>query len=151
EPHAQPMREIIVTDAPLGAQARPALLHFGEATAGGEPAAWMIENYHLIGALFEAASAAPEVSLRPRTGVDAFEFGSAAATLRLDNGKILTARLVVAADGRQSPARQAAGIETVGWSYGQSGIVTTVEHEADHGGRAEEHFLPAGPFAILPL
>ena len=151
EPHAQPMREIIVTDAPLGAQTRPALLHFGEATAGGEPAAWMIENHHLIGALFEAATAAPEVSLRPRTRVEAFAFGSASAGLRLDNGEVLRARLVVAADGRQSPARQAAGIETVGWSYGQSGIVTTVEHDADHGGRAEEHFLPAGPFAILPL
>jgi 2-octaprenyl-6-methoxyphenol hydroxylase len=151
EPHAQAMREIIVTDAPLGARSRPALLHFGEATADNQPAAWMIENRHLLGALHEAVSAAPEITLRPRTKVEGFEFGGAAAELQLDNGDRLRARLVVAADGRGSPAREAAGIETVGWSYGQSGIVTTVEHEHDHGGRAEEHFLPAGPFAILPL
>ena len=57
----------------------------------------------------------------------------------------------MAADGARSRLRAFAGISTVGWSYGQSGIVATVEHERDHGGRAEEHFLPGGPFAILPL
>ncbi|MFW6077310.1 MAG: FAD-dependent monooxygenase, partial [Hyphomicrobiales bacterium] len=150
-PHAQPMREIIVTDAPLGAESRPALLHFGEATADNEPAAWMVENRHLITALYEAVSASPGITLQPRTRVDSFAYGGAAAEVRLDSGDTVRARLVVAADGRNSPARQAAGIETVGWSYRQSGIVTTVEHEGDHAGRAEEHFLPAGPFAILPL
>ena len=59
--------------------------------------------------------------------------------------------LLVAADGARSAMREAAGIRSVGWDYGQSGIVTTVAHERDHHGRAEEHFLPAGPFAILPL
>jgi 2-octaprenyl-6-methoxyphenol hydroxylase len=61
------------------------------------------------------------------------------------------ARLLVAADGARSQIRQSAGIATHGWTYDQSAIVTTVSHERDHGGRAEEHFLPAGPFAILPL
>jgi hypothetical protein len=70
EPYAEAMREIIVTDAPLGAQSRPALLHFGEATADNQPAAWMVENRHLLGALHEAVSAAPEVTLRPRTKVE---------------------------------------------------------------------------------
>jgi 2-octaprenyl-6-methoxyphenol hydroxylase len=150
-PHAQPMREIIVTDAPLGAATRPALLHFGEPAADNEYAAWMIENRHLLATLYDAVSAAPDITVRPHTRVDGFDFPGAAAELRLDGGDTLRARLVVAADGRWSPTRKAAGIETVGWSYGQSGIVTTVEHEGDHGGRAEEHFLPAGPFAILPL
>ena len=59
--------------------------------------------------------------------------------------------MLVAADGAQSRIRERAGIASHGWSYGQSAIVTTVAHERDHGGRAEEHFLPAGPFAILPL
>ena len=61
------------------------------------------------------------------------------------------ARLLVAADGARSSIRERAGIATHGWEYGQSSIVTTVRHERDHNGRAEEHFLPAGPFAILPL
>src|SRR5207302_9780391 len=59
--------------------------------------------------------------------------------------------LLVAADGAHSKIRPHAGIASHGWSYGQSAIVTTVAHERDHGGRAEEHFLPAGPFAMLPL
>jgi 2-octaprenyl-6-methoxyphenol hydroxylase len=151
EPDAQPMREIIVTDAPLGAETRPALLHFGEATAGNEPAAWMVENHLLFAALYDAAIAAPDITVRPHSRVEAFQFGGAAAELRLDSGESLKARLVVAADGRDSPTRAAAAIKSVGWSYGQTAIVTTVEHEKDHGGRAEEHFLPAGPFAILPL
>ncbi len=67
------------------------------------------------------------------------------------DGATISARLVAAADGARSAIRRRAGIATHGWSYGQSAIVTNVGHERDHGGRAEEHFLPAGPFAILPL
>ena len=69
----------------------------------------------------------------------------------LADGSAISARLLVAADGAQSAIRERAGIASHGWRYGQSAIVTTVAHERDHGGRAEEHFLPAGPFAILPL
>ena len=67
------------------------------------------------------------------------------------DGATISARLVAAADGARSAIRRRAGIATHGWSYGQSAIVTNVGHERDHCGRAEEHFLPAGPFAILPL
>ncbi|MGI9384103.1 MAG: FAD-dependent monooxygenase, partial [Methyloligellaceae bacterium] len=70
---------------------------------------------------------------------------------QLDDGRTLTGRLLVAADGRRSALRRQAGIKTIGWSYPQTGIVTTVAHEKPHGGRAVQHFLPAGPFAILPL
>ena len=71
--------------------------------------------------------------------------------VELSDGSTISARLLVAADGARSAIRERAGIVTHGWEYGQSAIVTTVAHERDHGGRAEEHFLPAGPFAILPL
>jgi 2-octaprenyl-6-methoxyphenol hydroxylase len=64
---------------------------------------------------------------------------------------VIEASLLVAADGARSKLRERAGIATHGWDYDQSGIVVTVGHERDHRGRAEEHFLPAGPFAILPL
>jgi 2-octaprenyl-6-methoxyphenol hydroxylase len=67
------------------------------------------------------------------------------------DGDALSAGLLIGADGARSAIRERAGIAVHGWSYGQSAIVTTVAHERDHGGRAEEHFLPAGPFAILPL
>jgi 2-octaprenyl-6-methoxyphenol hydroxylase len=71
--------------------------------------------------------------------------------VRLSDGDGRNARLLVAADGARSAIREWAGIASHGWSYGQSAIITTVAHERDHNGRAEEHFLPAGPFAILPL
>ena len=71
--------------------------------------------------------------------------------MRLTEGDTISARLLVAADGAHSRIRERADIASHGWSYDQSAIVTTVAHERDHHGRAEEHFLPAGPFAILPL
>ncbi|MBC8131264.1 MAG: FAD-dependent monooxygenase, partial [Rhizobiaceae bacterium] len=67
------------------------------------------------------------------------------------DGTTIDARLLVACDGLKSKIRDMAGIRTVHKDYGQSGIVCTVKHERPHGGRAEEHFLPSGPFAILPL
>src|SRR6202022_3255009 len=63
----------------------------------------------------------------------------------------LAARLLVAADGGRSRLRELAGLATHGWAYGQSAHLTTGGHQRGHGGRAEEHFLPSGPFAILPL
>ncbi|HXX04723.1 MAG TPA: ubiquinone biosynthesis hydroxylase [Xanthobacteraceae bacterium] len=69
----------------------------------------------------------------------------------LADGSVISARLLVAADGARSSIRERAGINVHGWNYGQSAIVTNVDHARDHDGRAEEHFLPAGPFAILPL
>ena len=71
--------------------------------------------------------------------------------VELSDGRAISARLLVAADGARSAIREQAGIASHGWTYDQSAIVTTVKHERDHHGRAEEHFLPAGPFAILPL
>ena len=82
---------------------------------------------------------------------DARRGPSSLVQVELSDGEIIRARLLVAADGARSAIRERAGIASHGWSYGQSAIVTTVAHERDHHGRAEEHFLPAGPFAILPL
>jgi 2-octaprenyl-6-methoxyphenol hydroxylase len=69
----------------------------------------------------------------------------------LTDGERLRARLIAAADGKDSPLRREAGIPAVEWRYKQTGIVTTVAHERSHAGIAVEHFLPAGPFAILPM
>jgi 2-octaprenyl-6-methoxyphenol hydroxylase len=111
----------------------------------------MVENRHLYSALLDRILGSPHVSLSPRTTVTAYDFGSGLARIATDDGRVMKASLVIAADGKDSPARKAAGIETQGWSYDQMGIVTTVKHEFPHGGRAEEHFRPSGPFAILPL
>jgi 2-octaprenyl-6-methoxyphenol hydroxylase len=77
--------------------------------------------------------------------------GQGGTEVKLGDNSSLSTQLLVAADGARSKIRGKAGIATHGWNYDQSAIVTTVAHERDHGGKAEEHFLPAGPFAILPL
>jgi 2-octaprenyl-6-methoxyphenol hydroxylase len=84
-------------------------------------------------------------------GVSGFEERPVGLAILLADGREVAARLLVAADGVKSRLRDIAAIKTVKWEYGQSGIVCTVRHERPHNGRAEEHFLPAGPFAILPL
>jgi 2-octaprenyl-6-methoxyphenol hydroxylase len=146
---AQPILDMVVTDSRLEDVVRPAFLSFGGEVAPGEPFAHMIENGPLIDALLARARSL-DVDLRP-TAVADFEADGGRIATSLGDGDALPASLLVAADGARSALREHAGIETFGWDYGQSGIVATVAHERDHGGRAEEHFLPAGPFAILPL
>ncbi len=146
---AQPILDMTVTDSRLDDAVRPTFLTFGGEIAPGEPFAHMIENGPLLDALQEKAKA-EGVTLRA-TAVADFEPDASRVTVRFADGGAVSAELLVAADGARSAIRERAGIESTGWSYGQSGIVTTVAHEREHDGRAEEHFLPAGPFAILPL
>jgi 2-octaprenyl-6-methoxyphenol hydroxylase len=146
---AQPILDMVVTDSKLQDAMRPAYLTFGGEVAPGEPFAHMIENPALAEALGERAKA-DGVELRA-DAVTGFEAGADRIDVRFADGDAVTAKLLVAADGARSAIREAAGIKSVGWDYDQAAIVTTVAHERDHRGRAEEHFLPAGPFAILPL
>lgn len=146
---AQPIRRMEITDSRLHDAVRPQFLAFDAEAEPGEPVAHMIVNADLVAAL-RARAQALGVELRAE-GVRDARPGPAVSTLRLDGGEPLEARLVVAADGAKSRLRALAGIETIGWAYGQAGIVATIGHERDHGGVARQHFLPAGPFAILPM
>jgi 2-octaprenyl-6-methoxyphenol hydroxylase len=146
---AQPILDMAVTDSALNDAVRPILLTFEGEAEEGEPFAHMVENGPLRAALL-AAAVAGGVTLRS-TAVESFHAGPNGIAVALADGAQATARLLVAADGANSPIRTLAGIPVYGWNYGQSAIALTVEHERDHGGRAREHFLPAGPFAILPL
>jgi 2-octaprenyl-6-methoxyphenol hydroxylase len=156
---AQPILDMVVTDSRLRDAVRPTFLTFAGEVEPGEPFAHMIENRVLVDALTTKARELG-VDLRPTAVTDFTVVGpgddNAAADrrcieARLSDAKALSARLLVAADGARSTIRGKAGIATHGWSYDQSAIVVNVAHARDHQGRAEEHFLPAGPFAILPL
>ena len=154
---AQPVTRIEITDSGLDAGIRPVLLAWDNAldSPGGDPpgatAAHILPLPALVAALEAGVAAEHGIQiLRPATA-RAFAAGEFAASISISDGRTVSAPLAVAADGRRSVLREAAGIKAVGWDYDQVGIATTVEHELDHGGVAIQHFLPAGPFAILPL
>jgi len=157
-PQACRMDHILVTDGRRpGAASRsasPAFLRFDAdeigGRTGGEPLGYMVENRRIRAALAEAVTQAG-IEVRAPAAVARVETDAGKATVTLADGSTLLAPLVVGAEGRGSTVRRAAGIETVGWGYGQSGVVATVRLGRDHGNVAHEYFLPSGPFAILPL
>lgn len=115
------------------------------------PLGFIVENRVTREALLARLAALPSLAhLRPAR-VAGVERGPARATVRLADGRAISASLVVAADGGDSPVRAEAGIAVSGETYPQTGIVCTVAHTLPHGGVAHEHFLPAGPFAMLPM
>ena len=111
----------------------------------------MYENRTLRTALYEAAQAAPRVDMRVLTTPAEVVRGAAGASVTLSSGETVRAPLIVAADGRQSPMREAAGIRMARWRYDHVAMITAIGHERPHGQTAYEIFYPAGPFAILPL
>ncbi|KAK0351633.1 hypothetical protein LTR94_024200 [Friedmanniomyces endolithicus] len=157
-PHACRMDHILVTDGRRpGAASRsssPAFLRFDAdeigGRTGGEPLGYMVENRRIRAALASAIVKAG-IEVRAPMSVKSVSVDPGWAIVTLSDGAQLSAPLVVGAEGRNSTVRRAAGIETVGWGYGQSGVVTTVALGRDHGNVAHEYFLPGGPFAILPL
>ncbi|MFN7025553.1 MAG: ubiquinone biosynthesis hydroxylase [Pseudorhizobium sp.] len=149
-PQAQPINRMIVTDSRASDPVRPVFLTFDGAVEEGQPFAHMIPNVAMVRAL---RGACDRLGITIRHGLSAtgFKTTSTKTTVTLSDGSTMDTRLLVACDGVRSKLRDMAGIKTVTWNYGQSGIVTTVMHERPHEGVAEEHFLPSGPFAILPL
>ena len=148
---------ILVTegDAPSAAAARPrsGFLRFDQGDIGGDtggaPVALMVENRHLRATLNQALEDAGVTAFAPAM-VEAVEPGPADTQVRLADGRTLRAKVAVAADGRNSRLRTDAGIDVRGWSYGQMGVVGTVELPAPHGGVAQEFFMGAAALASLP-
>ncbi|WP_423790774.1 ubiquinone biosynthesis hydroxylase [Microvirga solisilvae] len=145
---AQPILDMVITDSSLQDPVRPTYLTF-EGAVEGEVFAHMVTAGDLTALLLEACKDAG-VTLRPE-GVKGFSVQGSRTDVVMTGGETISAALLVAADGARSRLREQAGIGWIFWPYHQSGIVATISHERDHEGRAVEHFLPAGPFAILPL
>jgi 2-octaprenyl-6-methoxyphenol hydroxylase len=151
EPHAQPIREILVSDGQVGKPASPFSLHFDAEEVGADSLGHIAENRHIRAALYPVVEATPNLELIAPASVSSLAVEGGRAVARLKDGTEISAPLVIAADGRESALRAQMGMQIVGWSYPQIGIVATVEHERPHNGVAYEHFLPSGPFAILPM
>lgn len=153
---AQPVHEIEITDSSLDAGVRPVLLRYDNhltapGAADAEPASHIVPATALEQALYDTVASDPGLTFLVPAEIERFADAGGAMTITLRDGTEIGAALLVGAEGRRSASRDGAAIKTVGWRYDQTAIVTTIAHERPHDGRAIQHFLPAGPFAILPL
>jgi 2-octaprenyl-6-methoxyphenol hydroxylase len=175
-PDAQPILDIRVTDGgwhvkgeghgyvhyshldlldrkptPQPPDTEPATIMACEPEKAAAPFGYIVENrLTRIALLARAKECANLTHLAPHV-VTSLDLAGDAARVTLEDGTVLTAQLVVAADGKQSALRRMAGIAAREFGYNQTAIVCTVTHALPHNGVAHEHFLPAGPFAMLPM
>jgi 2-octaprenyl-6-methoxyphenol hydroxylase len=149
---ACPILDIRVTDGRVGRPASRLFLHFDhrEAAADAGPFGWMVEARGLRTALNARMHASP--ALRVFAPAEALVERTASGVLvRIAGGPTVACQVVIAAEGRQSPLRETAGIPVTRLPYGQTGLVCAISHEKPHHNVALEHFLPSGPFAALPM
>ncbi len=142
--------DIRVSDGRVGRPASRLHLHFGARQAGEEAFGWMVEARSLRMAVNAALHEDPNIAVFAPAEADITRQADG-AVVRIARGPEITCQLVVAAEGRRSPLREAAGIAITQLDYRQTGIVFAVAHERPHNGVALEHFLPSGPFAQLPM
>ncbi|WP_270936146.1 FAD-dependent monooxygenase [Falsiroseomonas oryzae] len=155
----QPIHRIRVADGRPGARPSSLKLDFDSAEVGqGEPFGWMVEARSLRVALNACLPTLPNLTAfaPAEATVTRHPEGAEIRVAGGPHGKmqgetLIRARLVVGAEGRESPLRRQAGIAVTRWDYGQVGMVGAFAHERPHGGTALEMFLPNGPFAQLPL
>ena len=161
EGHISPIENIEIMDgglsssgmsAPLCFSGLPSQTHTEEApVSGGRPMGYMIENRRLRHALLSSVLDHPHIRLLAPISITGLDQTADAVRLHLSDGKSLSCRICVGADGGRSYIRREAGIKTRGWNYKQKALVTTVSFEGDHKNTAYEAFFPQGPFAVLPM
>jgi 2-octaprenyl-6-methoxyphenol hydroxylase len=148
---ACPILDIRVSDGRLGRPASPLFLHFDHCEAGDPaPFGWMVEARSLRVALNAHMHALPPLRVFAPV-VAEVKRREDGATVQIAGGPRIECRLVVAAEGRNSPLRRAANIPVTTLPYDQTGIVCAISHAKSHHNTALEHFLPSGPFAQLPM
>jgi len=128
---------------------KPGALHFDP--DDGEPLGFMHENRNLRAGLQARAEAGKNLWLMWKSRVETVDRGEHGVVVSLEDGRRLHAPLLVAADGRNSATREAAGIRNARWKYDHQAIVSVLRHERPHEHVAYEIFYPTGPFALLPM
>ncbi len=154
EAHAEPILDIRVSDGRVGRAASPLFLHYDHRDLGQGPLGFIIENRVIRRALHARSGELAGLTRLAPAKLLGLERGPGRVTAEVADEKgvsKVTAQVAVSAEGRNSALRTQAGIRATKWEYGQSGIVCTVAHERPHHGVAHEHFLPSGPFAMLPM
>ena len=143
---AEPILDIRIADG-----TSPLFLHYDHKDVGNQPLGYIVENLITRGALYRAIAETDLVDMIAPARVEAIARDQGGMTVTLADGRSIRGSLAIGAEGRNSMLRKWAGIKTYQWSYKQSAVVCTVKHKVPHNGLAVEHFLPAGPFAILPM
>ncbi|MDJ0935167.1 MAG: UbiH/UbiF/VisC/COQ6 family ubiquinone biosynthesis hydroxylase [Kiloniellales bacterium] len=155
-PHAQPILDIRVSDGQIGSGGlwegtAPLFLHYDHREVGDQPLGYIVENRAIRLALNAAVAELPALTVLAPATLEQLDRSPAGVEARLADGGRIRAQVAVGAEGRRSRLRTEAGIRCAEWSYPQTGIVCTISHDEPHHGVAHEHFLPAGPFAVLPM
>ncbi len=149
--HAQPILQVKASDGRAGEGAAPFFLHFDAAELEEGPMGHMLEDRYLRRALLDAITVHPQITHHAQARVTAQSTEAQGITVTLEDGREMTARLLIGCDGRDSGTAQRAGIRRTGWYYGQTALVCAIDHALPHHGIAHQFFMPAGPLAILPL
>ena len=148
-PHAAPLRGLrLVDDTGTLFPPRPVEFHASEIDL--DAFGWNIENDRMAGALAAEITGLAGLE-RIATGVAAYDFGPDAVRARLDDGRLIAARLAIGADGRESGARRAAGIEARVHRYPQSALTAYLAHRLPHDDFSTEFHTRMGPFTLVPL
>ena len=149
EPAATPLRIMRIVEAADGSINQTA--DFSSAEAGEDQFGWNIPNAALRRILPGAIDAHPHADLRRGLTVEGHTPRLNDTIVRLSNSETIVSRLLIAADGRDSQLRQAAGIATRRFHYGQKALVFTVSHDQPHDGISTEIHMSGGPFTLVPL
>lgn len=146
EAHAEPVKDIRIVDGDS-----PMFLHYSADEVGVDCMGYIIENTHLRRALIQAVQANNLITVIENTAVEKAEADAHFSNIILSSGQTIKAKLVIAAEGKESPLRTQAGIKTRDHDYKQTAIICAFAHEKHHQNIAIEKFLPSGPFAVLPM
>ena len=144
--NAGAIRHIRVSDG-----SSPKFLHFKYNDITDKPMGYIIENIHLRKVLYKSIKESNTLKIFNPATITETKTSESGVTIKLSNNKEVKGQLLVGADGKSSIVRQQAGINISGWEYKQTAIITTIQHSQPHNEIAYEHFLPSGPFAILPM
>jgi 2-octaprenyl-6-methoxyphenol hydroxylase len=148
-PHAAPLQVMRIAEAGPGGLAQTR--DFVASDISDQPFGWNLPNWLLRREMVARLGDLPGVTFRPGTGTAAVLTREGEARVTLTDGSRVAARLLVAADGRDSPVRRALGIGVRTIRYGQKALVFAVTHPVPHDGVSTEIHRAGGPFTLVPL
>jgi 2-octaprenyl-6-methoxyphenol hydroxylase len=150
-PHAAPLQIMRIVDAGGEKPEARIVKDFNAADISDLPFGWNFPNYVLRREMLARLDALPNVDFRPGAGTTSLFTRSQMAKVTLSDGTKVQTKLVIAADGRNSPMRQAAGIDVTTKRYGQKALAFAVTHPIPHENVSTEIHRTGGPFTLVPL